>query len=246
MLQFLEKERDGGNSRLKINIDRVKLKDNIWLSDLKLMFECDANRCFSGYIDSKIGSKDIEMLLTAEDDREDWLITCNDAGAFLKGIDAYDSMKSGKMLLKVSTSRKEVRPGEIIPILDGTFTFERFKLQDTPAITRLVSFVSLPGFLSIITGNKDIYFSGMNGKFSFENDLLKIENSFASGPYFDFSMKGDIDIRNKKLNLKGHVNPALYGVSAIVGSIPVIGRIFTGNKKHRGLVSGTYKIKDKY
>jgi len=210
------------------------------------MFECDETRCFSGYIDSKIGSKDIEMLLTAENDREDWLITCNDAGAFLKGIGAYDSMKSGTMLLKISTSRKEVRPGEIIPILDGTFTLERFKLQDTPAITRLVSFVSLPGFLSIITGNKDIYFSGMNGEFSFENDLLKIDNSFATGPYFDFSMKGDIDIRNKQLNLNGHVNPALYGVSSIVGSIPIIGRIFTGNKKHRGLVSGTYAIKEKY
>ncbi len=246
MLQFLEKERDGGNSKLRINIDRVKLKDDIWLNDLKLMFECDETRCFSGYIDSKIGSRDIEMLLTAKNDREDWLIKCSDAGALLKGIGAYDSMKSGRMILNISTSRKEVRPGEIIPILDGTFTFERFKLQDTPAITRLVSFVSLPGFISLISGNKDISFSGMNGKFSFENDLLKIDNSFATGSYFDFSMKGDINIRNKELNLKGHVNPALYGVSAIVGSIPVIGRIFTGNKKHRGLVSGTYTIKEKY
>lgn len=246
MLQFLEKERDGGDSRLKINIDRVKLKDNIWLDDLKLMLQCDNTRCFSGYIDSKIGSRDIEMLLTAENDREDWLIKCSNAGSFLKGLGAYDSMKSGRMILKISTSRKEVRPGEIIPILDGTFTFERFKLQDTPAITRLVSFVSLPGFISLISGNKDILFSGMNGNFSFENNLLKINNSFATGPYFNFSMKGTIDTKNRDLNLKGHVNPALYGISSIVGSIPIIGRIFTGNKKHRGLVSGTYKIQEKY
>lgn len=246
MLQFLEKEREGGNSKLRINIDRVKLKNNIWLDDLKLMFKCDSTRCFSGYIDSKIGSRDIEMLLTAENDREDWLIKCGNAGAFLKGLGAYDSMKSGSMVLKISTSRKEVRPGEIIPILDGTFTFERFKLQDTPAITRLVSFVSLPGFISIISGNKDISFSGMNGNFSFENNLLKISNSFATGPYFDFSMKGTIDTKNKLLDLNGHVNPALYGASKLIGSIPIVGRIFTGNKKHRGLVSGTYKIQEKY
>jgi hypothetical protein len=246
MIQFLEKERDSGNSRLNIDIDRVKLKDNIWLDDLKLMFECDSTRCFAGYIDSKINSRDIEMLITAKDDREDWLNKCNDAGAFLKGIGAYDSMKSGKMLLKISTSRKEVRPGEIIPILDGTFTFERFKLQDTPAITRLVSFVSLPGFFSLISGNKDIWFSGMSGNFSFKNNMLKIDNGFATGPYFDFSIKGNVDIRNRYLDIKGHVNPALYGVSAVIGAIPIIGRIFTGNKKHRGLVSGTYKIQDKY
>jgi hypothetical protein len=246
MLQFLEKERDGGNSKLKIDIDHVKLKNNIWLEGLNLMFECDSTRCFKGYIDSKINSRDIEILLIAKDDREDWLIKCNDAGDFLKGLGAYDSMKSGKMLLNISTSRKEVRPGEIIPILDGNFTFERFKLQDTPAITRLVSFVSLPGFFNLISGNKDIGFNGMNGKFSFENDLLKIDNGFATGPYFDFSIKGNIDIRNRKLDISGHVNPALYGVSAVVGAVPIIGRIFTGNKKHRGLVSGTYKIQDKY
>ena len=246
MLQFLEKEREGGSSKLRMNIDRVKLKDNIWLDDLKLMFQCDSTRCFSGYIDSKIGTRNIEMLLTAENDREDWLIKCGNAGMFLKGIGAYDSMKLGSMILKVSTSRKEVRPGEIIPILDGTFTFERFKLQDTPAITRLVSFISVPGFLSIISGNKDISFSGMNGNFSFEDGLLKISNSFATGPYFDFSMRGNIDVKNRTLDLNGHVNPALYGISKLIGSIPLIGRIFNGNEEHRGLVSGSYKIQEKY
>ena len=246
MLQFLEKEREGGSSKLRINIDRVKLKENIWLENLKLMFQCDSTRCFSGYIDSKIGNRNIEMLLTAENDREDWLIKCGNAGRFLKGIGAYDSMKHGSMVLKVSASRKEVRPGEIIPILDGTFTFERFKLQDTPAITRLVSFVSLPGFISIISGNKDTSFSGMNGNFSFEGGLLKISNSFATGPYFDFSMRGTIDAKNRTLDLNGHVNPALYGISKLIGSIPIIGRIFNGNEEHRGLVSGTYKIQEKY
>lgn len=246
MLQFLEKEREGGSSKLRMNIERVKLKENIWLEDLKLMFQCDNTRCFSGYIDSKIGTRNIEMLLTAENDREDWLIKCGNAGMFLKGIGAYDSMKLGSMVLKISTSRKEVRPGEIIPILDGTFTFERFKLQDTPAITRLVSFVSLPGFIGIISGNKDISFSGMNGNFSFESGLLKISNSFATGPYFDFSMRGTIDTKSRTLDLNGHVNPELYGISKLIGSIPIVGRIFNGNEEHRGIVSGTYKIQEKY
>ena len=246
MLQFLEKEREGGKSTLRINIDQVKLQDNIWLEDLKLMFKCDKDICFSGYIDSKIGSRNVEMLLTAEDDHEYWLIKCGNAGALLKGLGAYDSMKSGSMILKISTSRKEVQPGKLIPILDGTFTFERFKLQDTPAMTKLVSFISLPGFISLISGNKDIFFSGMSGNFSFENNLLLINNSFAMGPYFDFSMKGNIDIKNRQLDINGYVNPALYGAGKIIGSIPIIGRILTGNKKHRGLVSGTYKIQEKY
>ena len=59
--------------------------------------------------------------------------------------------------------------------------------------------------------------------------MLKINNSFATGPYFDFSMRGNIDVKNRTLDLNGHVNPALYGISKLIGSIPLIGRIFNGN-----------------
>ena len=34
-------ENNEGNSKLRISIDRVKLKNNIWLNDLKLMFKCN-------------------------------------------------------------------------------------------------------------------------------------------------------------------------------------------------------------
>ncbi|MDA9163263.1 DUF3971 domain-containing protein [Rickettsiaceae bacterium] len=246
MLQLLEKERDSGNTKLKMDVKRVRLQDNIWLDDLSLKFECDKSRCYSGFIDSKIGSRSIEMLLTANGAEEEWLIKCGNAGAFLKGIGAYDDMKSGQMTLNIKTSRKEVRPGEIIPILNGHFTFERFVLHDAPAMSRLVSVVSLPGLVSLISGNKDIVFSGMNGDFSFKNKMLIIDNSAAEGPFFDFTLKGNIDTSARKMNLKGHVNPALYGVSSVIGVIPIIGRIFTGNDKHRGLMSATYEIDDSY
>ena len=76
--------------------------------------------------------------------------------------------------------------------------------------------------------------------------MLIIDNSAAEGPFFDFTLKGNIDTSARKMNLKGHVNPALYGVSSVIGVIPIIGRIFTGNDKHRGLMSATYEIDDSY
>ena len=246
MLQFLEKERDNGSTKIRLNIDKVRLKNNIWLDDLDMRFECDKDRCYSGYIDSKIGSRSIEMLLSANGNKEEWLIKCSNAGAFLRGLGIYNTMKSGNLVLNINTSRKEVKSGEIIPILDGTFAFERFVLSDTPTMSRLVSFVSLPGFLNIISGNKNIIFSGMNGKFSFTNDILSIQNSAAEGPYFDFSLKGNIDIKNKLINIKGHVTPELYGISSVMGAIPLIGSFFTGNKKSGGLLSGSYQVQDSY
>jgi hypothetical protein len=71
MLQFLEKERDSGSTKLALSIDRIRLKDDIWLDNVKAKFECDPVRCFSGYIDSKIGSRSLELLLTAKQDKEE-------------------------------------------------------------------------------------------------------------------------------------------------------------------------------
>jgi len=246
MLQFLEKERDGGSTKLALSIERIRLKDNIWLGGVKAKFECDQLRCFSGYIDSKIGSRSLEVLLAAKGDKEEWLINCGNAGALLRGLDMYNSMRAGHLTLNLTTSRKEVKLGHIIPIHSGKFSFERFMLHDATTMTRMISFISLPGLVSMISGNKDIAFLGMTGNFSFQNNILSIANSSANGPYFDFTLKGNIDTKKRFMDIQGYVNPELYGISSVVGSIPIIGRIFSGNENHPGLASKSYKLKEKY
>jgi hypothetical protein len=247
MLQFLGKERDSGTTKLKMAIDQVRLKSDIWLTNLKLKFECDKDRCSSGYIDSKIGTKSLELLLTAKGTKgEEWVLNCSNAGALLKGLGAYDSMRAGNLSVSVNTSRGEVKSGEIIPIFNGNFNFERFVLHDAPALSRLVSLVSLPGFVSMITNNKDIVFSQMIGNFSFSNRSLVISKGMAKGPYFDFTIGGNIDTENRQMKLHGYVTPALYGISKIVGTIPLLGKIITGDKKHGGLITAPFKIDQKY
>lgn len=246
MLQFLEKERDSGSTKLTLDVDKVRLKDDIWLDDLKIKLECDKDRCFSGYVNSRLGSKFVEMSLFTQGNREKWIIKCGNAGAILQGIGAYKSMKAGDLTIQVNTSRKEVQSGQIIPILDGTFMFERFVLSDTPVMGQIISYASVPGLVNILRGEKDIIFSSMNGQFSFADDVLTIKEGIAVGPYFDFNLKGYIDTENKFMNLEGFVTPNLYGISSVVGMIPIIGNIFAGTKSHRGLISGSYQIKEKY
>ncbi|MDG1437028.1 MAG: DUF3971 domain-containing protein [Rickettsiaceae bacterium] len=246
MLQFLEKERDSGSTKLILDVDKVRLKDDIWLDDLKIKLECDKDRCFSGHINSRLGSRFVEMSLFAQGDQEKWIIKCGNAGAILQGIGAYKSMKAGDLTIQVNTSRKEVQSGQIIPILDGTFMFERFVLRDTPVMGQIISYASVPGLVNILRGEKDIIFSSMNGQFSFADDVLTIKEGIAIGPYFDFNLKGYIDTEKKFMNLEGFVTPNLYGISSVVGMIPIIGNIFSGTKSHRGLISGSYKIKEKY
>ena len=246
MFEFLQKERDSGETKMQVIVDEVKLKNDIWLNDFKLNFACTNEKCYFGYIDANIGSKKLELKLVEEENLEKWLVTSSNAGAFLKGIGAYKDMRAGNLSLILKTSRKEVRPGEIIPIMNGTFEFERFVLYDVPLLSKVVSFVSLPGFVNTVSGNKNIIFSNMNGKFSFQDGVLNVSRSQATGPFFDFSLSGSVNTINRTIDLKGQVTPALYGISAVISSVPVIGKIFTGDKKHRGIMSAPYKIKDSY
>jgi len=229
MMNFLEKEGDSThNIMLKTNISKVLLKNNITLDNFNLAIKCDKVRCFSGFLNTNISNnKKVQMSLTAKESYEQWLIESDNAGALLKGLGLYNTMQNGYIKLYLNTKRYEVKKGDIIPILDGSFSIARFTVTDTPFLTRLVSFVSLPGFLSSITNNKNILFEDMIGKFSYQGNIITLSCTEAHGPFFDFTMKGNIDTERQLINVKGNVIPSFFLISSIVTKIPVLGKIFS-------------------
>ncbi|HJD56169.1 MAG TPA: DUF3971 domain-containing protein [Rickettsia endosymbiont of Pyrocoelia pectoralis] len=228
MMQFLEKEGDStSNITLKTNISKIFLKNNIALDNFNLSIKCDKVRCFSGFLNANLADKKVSMSLTAQESYEQWLIESDNAGALLKGLGMYTAMKNGYLKLNLNTKRYEVKKGEIIPILDGRFSITNFTVLDTPFLTRIVSFVSLPGFLSSITNNKDVLFENMTGKFGYSNNIITISESEAHGPFFDFTMKGNIDTKQKSIKVKGNVIPSFFFISSVITKIPVVGKIFS-------------------
>ncbi|MFY9589828.1 DUF3971 domain-containing protein [Rickettsia endosymbiont of Halotydeus destructor] len=227
MLQFLEKEGDPRNMSLKASIGTVKLKNNVTLNNLDLKIKCDKIKCFSGSLSAAMGDKKVQMSLVDKEGSEQWQIDSDDAGRLLKGIGMYTNMKNGNIQLTLNTRRQEVRTGQIIPILDGRFTIKRFVITDTPFLTRIVSFVSLPGFISFVLNNKDVLFDNMIGKFSYNGDIITLYDAEAQGPFFDFTMKGNIDTKKQQIKLKGNVTPSFFLISTIITKIPVLGKIFS-------------------
>jgi hypothetical protein len=227
MMQFLEKVGEGRNTNLKVNIDKIRLKNNIWLDQFNLQINCNKLKCFSGELNSKIGTKAFKMLLIDKNDAERWIVTCDNAGALLKGVGMYNNMRSGRINLTLDTKRHEVKKGEIIPILDGQFTINNFIMTDTSFFTRIASFVSFPGFMSVIINNKNITFKEMKGEFNYIGNTVKVLDTSATGPFFDFTMRGTIDTRKHKMKLKGNVIPSFFFLGSVITKIPVIGKIFS-------------------
>lgn len=247
MLQFLEKGKDNTTTNLKVDIATVKLKNNIMLNDLKLQIKCDKVKCFEGYLDSKIGSKSLKMSLTPLKDQEKWLVSSDNAGAVLKGIGIYTNMKAGDMTLSLETQRQQVPKGQLVPIINGDFVFKHFfvDIKDTQFLTKVISFISLPGFVHFVTNNQYIGFSNMKGKFNYNNNIIKISDAAAEGPFFDFTMQGTINTNEHNINLQGRVVPSLYGISALLKNLPIVGNILSGGHR-KGIVSAPYSIDQKY
>lgn len=245
MIGFLAKDTSGNASDIKINFDAVKLKKDIYLDHFKLDVECGRDSCSKGYMFANVGTRELEMKLYPNKDFEEWRVRATNAGAILKGFGIIDNIKAGDLSINLKTNIKKAAKGKVIPIAEGDFKMEKFVTVDNKFLTRLISNLSLPGLLNIITNSNDISFREMTSKFNYIDDVINIIEGQANGVFMDLTIKGQIDTKNRQVKIKGRVTPPIYGVKSIFNKIPLLGRIF-GRKGKAGLISAPYTIDDKY
>lgn len=245
MIQFLAKDAGGFASDIKVKFKEVRLKDGVYLDNFNLDIECEESRCNKGLMKANIGDGQLSMNLEPLDNYEQWTIKTDDAGAAFRGFGILGNIRSGDLAMTVKTNIKTAEIGRIIPIAEGDFEMKSFTTTKNKILTRLVSFVSLPGLLSAITNNKDISFNVLKGKFSYKDDIISISDGSANGPFLDLTLKGQINTAAKQGKIKGRVIPSLYGANKIVQNIPVIGNLF-GGRKNKGIVQAPYTIEYEY
>ena len=246
MMSYLKKNAESRDTNLLIKADKVKMKNDIWLDNFDMSIKCDKKRCYEGYINSNVGSRTLNMTLATDNDAEKWVISTTNAGAIMKAIGLYDNVKSGELQLTLKTSRQNVHAGEEISILDGDFILEKFVTVRTPFLTKLVSFVSFPGLMTMITGHDSISFTSLKGKFNYKDGVIYIKDCNASGAFFDFSASGTIDTNIRKITIKGNVVPSLYGINTVIKNLPIIGRVVSGTGHKKGILFAPYKMEYKY
>lgn len=248
MIYFLQKEYDNKKTKINLNFKTINLKNNINFTNFAMNLNCDENKCFTGGINSKIGSDDVSMSLTSTGIVEKWLINSTDAGSLFKALGMYGSLKNGNFKAELNTTRKETKSGKVIPIHDGNFSLKNFEIENVPFVTKLISSASLTGFLSTISGNNNIPFRKMSGDFSFENNILSVHQSSAEGDFFNFTLQGYINTQSRLIDINGYVKPHIIHsqVTKAVGFVPIIGTIISGDKKRGGLISTPYNLQEKY
>ncbi len=115
-----------------------------------------------------------------------------------------------------------------------------FKLQELPALTKLLTLASLQGIADTLTG-EGIRFNELEMNFTNQDNLMTIDELYAIGPAISILMNGYIE-KNKLVSLRGTLVPATT-INKTIGSIPLLGKILVGSKVGEGVFGVSFKIK---
>jgi len=115
-----------------------------------------------------------------------------------------------------------------------------FKLQELPALTKLLTLASLQGIADTLTG-EGIRFNELEMQFSNAGNSMTIDELYAIGPAISVLMSGYIE-KDNLVSLRGTLVPATT-LNKTIGSIPILGKILVGSKTGEGVFGVSFKIK---
>ena len=115
-----------------------------------------------------------------------------------------------------------------------------FKVSKVPALAQLLSLASLQGIADTLSG-EGIRFESFEMKSSSKNNILNIEEIYASGPAISILMDGYVE-KGKVVSLSGTLVPART-INSIIASIPLVGEILVGKKAGEGVFGVSFKMK---
>tara|TARA_B100001093_G_scaffold360032_1_gene344739 strand:+ start:23 stop:2212 length:2190 start_codon:yes stop_codon:yes gene_type:complete len=115
-----------------------------------------------------------------------------------------------------------------------------FKLQELPALTKLLTLASLQGIADTLTG-EGIRFNELEMNFTNKGSLMTIDELYAIGPAISILMDGYVE-KDKLISLRGTLVPATT-INKTIGSIPFLGKILVGSKVGEGVFGVSFKIK---
>lgn len=115
-----------------------------------------------------------------------------------------------------------------------------FKLNELPALTKLLTLASLQGISDLLSG-EGISFKELEMNFENKGSQITINELYAIGPSISVLLDGYIE-KQQLISLSGTLVPAAT-VNKVIGYIPVFGKILVGSQIGEGIFGVSFKIK---
>jgi hypothetical protein len=228
------------NTSTSIQIDKLKMKNDVVFRDIIGNFECNKGHCVNSGFSMKINNNDnLTISLEEGGDHNMWLFKTNNAANFLKGLGLYKDIEGGSLEARVSYVRDSNLKTSSHPVMVGTVHMHDFNAVKTPIITKLILLSPFGMIKKNLAKNSLIPFQHMKIPFVFANNKIEINRSYAIGKVLSMGLDGSVDRKTSVMNIKGKVIPKTK-FNTVLAKIK--GKNASTSEK-QGLISTNFSIK---
>jgi hypothetical protein len=155
--------------------------------------------------------------------RRHLLVEANDAGSFLRSVDAIRGMKSGHLMIDgIIAGPLGFHP------LAGSAIINDIVVKNSPVLGKLLQAITLYGLVDVLRG-PGMSFSQIAVPFHYNGNDLYLEDAHAYNASLGLTATGRINARSGLVSLTGTIVPA-YFFNAILGQLPLVGKLFSPEK----------------
>ncbi len=228
------------NKKTSINVSSILMKNNVIFTLAKGSFSCDKLEGYNRvYFDAKM-NKNFNFNFSAIPDAKNTskIIVDSDNGSLaLQAFDIYKEINKGKLHVSAIQNNNS---NPIKRNITGNLNIANFEATQTSIFSKLITITSVPGLLKLLSGGM-IPFNNMDMKFDITPNNIVLSNGKIDGNQMSLSMEGNINTKNKKLDIKGLLIPDLFSLNRVVSAIPLLGRILKGSNKE-GIIALNYTV----
>ena len=221
------------NSKIKINLNEVKLDDTSVVNNFKGSLIIKKSKIFNINLNSNFSNSEKLFILAETKDDKSFITTFHSdrAKPFVKKYKFIKGFENGN--LDFSSVKKD-------NISKSKLIIDNFKVQEIPVLAKILTLASLQGIADLLTG-EGVRFTDFEMIYSNKGNLMTIDEIYAIGPALSIMMEGYVE-RNKLVSLRGTLVPATT-INRSISSIPLLGDILVGKKVGEGVFGVSFKIK---
>ncbi len=220
------------NFDLNMKIDQVFLDEKNFLKNFNGNIQMIDNKVKSANISSNFSNdKKFEFSIKTANNQKITTLFSQKAEPFVQRYKFIKGFEDGTL---------DFYSEKIDDLSKSKIKIFNFKLQELPALTKLLTLASLQGIADTLTG-EGIRFNELEMNFTNKGSLMTIDELYAIGPAISILMDGYVD-KDKLISLRGTLVPATT-INKTIGSIPFLGKILVGSKVGEGVFGVSFKIK---
>jgi hypothetical protein len=233
-----DQPKEGAPMIVDVAVGTARLGDGGGVHGASGHLERDHLRWHTMTLDAGIGDdrKPIAVRMAPDGNGRTLSVTSADAGATIAALDISSHVRGGTIAFNGRYDDTDPKSP-----LKGKLEIRNFRLEGAPVVAKVLSVASLTGIVDVLRG-QGIDFTRFDSNVTFVGGSVYTDDLLAHGSALGFTAKGNVNLKDKTLDLQGTIVPA-YSLNSVLGNIPLLGSIiaqgggvFAANYRMRGSV----------